>query len=54
MDHTSVWSVPVVRVLVVDDSTFMRSAIAALLEKDPEISVCGTAKDGQDCLAKAA
>ncbi|HJA79184.1 chemotaxis response regulator protein-glutamate methylesterase [uncultured Desulfovibrio sp.] len=43
-----------VRVLVVDDSTFMRSAIAALLEKDPEISVCGTAKDGQDCLAKAA
>lgn len=32
----------------------MRSAIVALLEKDPEINVCGTAKDGQDCLAKAA
>lgn len=31
----------------------MRSAIVALLEKDPEITVCGTAKDGQDCLAKA-
>ena len=43
-----------VRVLVVDDSTFMRSAIVALLEKDPEITVCGTAKDGQDCLAKVA
>lgn len=32
----------------------MRSAIVALLEKDPEINVCGTAKDGQDCLVKAA
>lgn len=32
----------------------MRSAIVALLEKDPEITVCGTAKDGQDCLAKVA
>lgn len=43
-----------VRVLVVDDSTFMRSAIVALLEKDPEITVCGTAKDGRDCLDKVA
>lgn len=32
----------------------MRSAIVALLEKDPEITVCGTAKDGQDCLVKVA
>lgn len=32
----------------------MRSAIVALLEKDPEINVCGTAKDGQECLVKAA
>lgn len=32
----------------------MRSAIVALLEKDPEITVCGTAKDGRDCLDKVA
>ncbi len=41
------------RVLVVDDSTFMRNAIASLLEQDPEIKVVGTARDGLEALQKA-
>lgn len=35
-----------VRVLVVDDSAFMRSAISDILKSDPEIEVIGTARDG--------
>lgn len=35
------------RVLVVDDSAFMRSAIARLLESDQRFDVVGQAKDGQ-------
>lgn len=42
-----------VRVLVVDDSTFMRMSIVEMLKKDPEITVVGTARDGMDCLQKA-
>ena len=34
-----------VRVLIVDDSATMRSLIAAVLRRDPEISVVGTAAD---------
>lgn len=41
-----------VRVLVVDDSAFMRKVITDLLEKDPEIEVIGTARDGLDALEK--
>ena len=43
-----------IRVLVVDDSTFMRTSLVSLLEEDPEIKVVGTAVDGQDALKKAA
>ncbi|MCX7680732.1 MAG: chemotaxis response regulator protein-glutamate methylesterase [Anaerolineae bacterium] len=39
-----------VRVLVVDDSAFMRLAISKRLETDPEIVVVGTARDGLDAL----
>ena len=42
-----------IRVLVVDDSTFMRHALVSLLEQDPDIKVAGTARDGQDALKKA-
>lgn len=42
-----------IRVLVVDDSTFMRNALVALLEQDPDIKVVGTARDGQEALKKA-
>ncbi len=34
-----------VRVLIVDDSATMRSLISAVLRRDPEISVVGTAAD---------
>ncbi|MCL6614502.1 MAG: response regulator, partial [Firmicutes bacterium] len=41
-----------IRVLVVDDSAFMRQIIARMLEKDPEICVVGVARDGLDALNK--
>lgn len=43
-----------VRVLVVDDSTFMRMSIVDMLQKDPEIKVVDTARDGREALEKAA
>jgi two-component system, chemotaxis family, protein-glutamate methylesterase/glutaminase len=41
-----------VRVLVVDDSAFMRFAVTRYLEADPEIAVVGSARDGLDALTK--
>ncbi len=35
-----------IRVVVVDDSAFMRKSISLMLEGDPEIEVVGTARDG--------
>lgn len=43
-----------IRVLVVDDSTFMRRSLTEMLQKDPEIKVVDTARDGMDALQKAA
>ncbi len=43
-----------IRVLVTDDSAFMRVAIARMIESDPEIEVCGTAVNGRDALQKLA
>ena len=40
------------RVLVVDDSAFMRKAITMMLESDPEIEVVGTGRDGEDGVRK--
>lgn len=42
-----------VRVLVVDDSTFMRMSIVDMLKKDPDIQVVDTARDGLEALDKA-
>jgi two-component system chemotaxis response regulator CheB len=42
-----------VRVLVVDDSAFMRKVLRGLLESDPLIQVVGTARDGQDGVRQA-
>ncbi|MGM0420587.1 MAG: protein-glutamate methylesterase/protein-glutamine glutaminase [Bacillota bacterium] len=39
-------------VLVVDDSAFMRKLFKDSLEKDPQINVIDTARNGQDALAK--
>lgn len=41
-----------IRVLVVDDSAFMRNAISSYLTQDAGIEVVGTARDGLDCLEK--
>lgn len=39
-----------IRVLVVDDSALMRQFISDILNSDPRLEVCGTARDGQDAL----
>ncbi len=43
-----------IRVLVVDDSMFMRQLISDLLSEDPEIKVAGTAQNGLEALKKIA
>ncbi len=41
-----------IRVLVVDDSAFMRKAISIMISDDPDIDVVGTANNGADGLQK--
>ncbi len=41
-----------IRVLVVDDSSFMRKAIQSMLEEDPAIEVAGLARDGAEAVEK--
>jgi two-component system, chemotaxis family, protein-glutamate methylesterase/glutaminase len=41
-----------IKVLVVDDSAFMRRAITKMLENESEIVVCGTARNGEEAIAK--
>jgi two-component system chemotaxis response regulator CheB len=43
-----------IRVLIVDDSAFMRVSLAQLLNHDPELIVVGSAFDGADALRKIA
>jgi two-component system chemotaxis response regulator CheB len=43
----------VIRVLVVDDSAFVRQALTRMLASDPGIEVVGTASDGDEGHAKA-
>ncbi len=42
-----------IKVLIVDDSAFMRRVIQNVFEQDPEIDVVGVAKDGLEALKKA-
>jgi len=42
-----------IRVLVVDDSAFVRQALSRMLSGDPEIEVVGHASDGRDGIEKA-
>ena len=44
--------VPMVKVMVVDDSPFMRRVIVDMLQSDPEIQVTAVAKDGVEALEK--
>jgi two-component system chemotaxis response regulator CheB len=41
-----------IRVLVVDDSAFMRKMVSEILARDPAICVAGQARDGADALVK--
>ncbi|KJU83523.1 response regulator receiver modulated CheB methylesterase [Candidatus Magnetobacterium bavaricum] len=43
-----------IRVLIVDDSAFMRTAIKTMLSSDPDIQVVGMARDGVEALEKVA
>ncbi|KMT65503.1 protein-glutamate methylesterase/protein-glutamine glutaminase [Catenovulum maritimum] len=42
-----------INVLVVDDSSFFRRRVSEIIEKDPELTVIGTANDGKDAIEKA-
>lgn len=44
--------VPPYRLLIVDDSTVVRGALARLLDAEPDLTVVATAADGQAALAK--
>ena len=44
--------IPLIRVLVIDDSAFMRKAISSMLDHDPQIRVVGTAGNGREGLEK--
>jgi two-component system chemotaxis response regulator CheB len=43
-----------VKVLIVDDSAFMRNALTSMLSSDPEIQVISTARDGLEAIEKVA
>ena len=43
-----------IRVLVVDDSAFMRKAISTMLSESPDFVIAGTAVNGEDALRKVA
>ena len=42
-----------IRVLVADDSAVMRTALSRMLESNPRVRVCGTAKNGLETVEKA-
>ncbi len=44
---------PRIRVLIVDDSAFMRRALTKMLESDPNIVVAATARSGEEAIEKA-
>jgi len=43
---------PPIRVLIADDSAVMRTTLARMLEANPLIRVCGTARNGQEVVEK--
>ncbi len=43
-----------VKILIVDDSAFMRNVLSNLVSSDPEIKVIGTARDGLEAVEKVA
>jgi len=43
-----------IRVLLADDSAFMRTALSRMIQSDPLLNVCGTAQTGSEALEKVA
>src|SRR5690349_3360467 len=41
-----------IRVLVVDDSAFMRKVLQSIIAADPQLEVCGEARDGRDAVTQ--
>jgi two-component system, chemotaxis family, protein-glutamate methylesterase/glutaminase len=41
-----------IRVLVVDDSAFMRKVLGAIISSDPQLEVCGEAREGREAVAQ--
>ena len=41
-----------IKVLVVEDSIFMRNVISDIIDSDPQLRVIGTARDGEEALNK--
>ncbi len=37
-----------IKVLIVDDSAFMRKSLSIMLESDPNSEIIGVGKDGED------
>jgi len=52
MNHMVDKPADIIRVLVVDDSAFMRKALTMMLESDPQIKVIATARDGEEGVDK--
>jgi two-component system chemotaxis response regulator CheB len=42
-----------IRVLVVDDSAFMRKVLHGIITSDPQLDVCGEAKDGREAVEQS-
>lgn len=51
MTETLIARAPV-RVLIVDDSAFMRTALSRMIASEPDLEVVGTATNGEDALQK--
>lgn len=47
------WNAKRIRVLVADDSAFMRKCLREMLAADPQIEVVDVARDGEEAVAKA-
>jgi two-component system chemotaxis response regulator CheB len=44
---------PTIRVLIADDSAVMRTELTRMLDSSPQMRVCGSARDGEEVVAKA-